>query len=90
MTRQKKIAFLAKILPIAGLIVILPPLVSITNAKADFFGFPAIITYLFTIWIFLIVAAYLLQRKLPSHTPEQVEKQPHTAPSSKLNVTDHD
>ncbi|VAW19261.1 hypothetical protein MNBD_ALPHA11-1234 [hydrothermal vent metagenome] len=90
MTGPKKIAFLAKLLPVIGIILILPPLVSIANVKANLFGFPAIITYIFAVWIFLILTAYLLQRKLPSSPAEQNEQFPNNNSRNKLNDTNHD
>jgi len=95
MTGPKKIAFLAKILPVIGVILILPPLVSIANSQTTIFGFPSIITYLFAVWIFLIVAAYLLQRKLPSHTSEQSKQTPYPNSTNNnfrnnLSDTNHD
>jgi len=74
MTGQKKIAFLAKLLPIVGLVFFLPPLVSIADINTQIFGFPAIIAYLFAVWLLVIIAAYFLQKKLPSHVPEQSEE----------------
>jgi len=90
MTGPKKIAFLAKLLPVIGVILILPPLVSIANVKANLFGFPAIITYMFAVWIFLILAAYLLQRKLPSSPAEQNEQFPNNNSRNNLSDTNHD
>lgn len=74
MTGPKKYAFLAKLLPVVGLILILPPLVSIRNVDAQFFGFPAIIAYLFGVWLLLIVGAFLLQIKLPAKPSDPDEK----------------
>jgi len=100
MTGPKRIAFLAKLLPVIGVILLLPPLVSVANIKANLFGFPAIITYMFGVWIFLILAAYLLQRKLPSSTADQGKQFPNNSssnnsprnnnPRNNLSDTNHD
>jgi len=74
MKGQKKITFLARLLPAAGLLLILPPMVSIPNANPEQYGFAAVIIYLFSVWLFLIFSAYILQRKLDA-TPPEISKQ---------------
>ena len=68
----RKFRFVALLLPIAGLLLILPPLVSMrSDAGAFLFGVPVNIAYLFGVWLFLIVGAYLLQRNIPNRpTPK--------------------
>ncbi|MCF6327282.1 MAG: hypothetical protein L3J21_08325 [Devosiaceae bacterium] len=83
MIGPKRIVFLAKLLPVIGVVLILPPLVSVANVDANLFGFPAIITYMFAVWIFLILAAYLLQRKLPSSPADQSEQFPNKSSRNK-------
>lgn len=66
-SRTRKFRFVALLLPVAGLLLILPPLVSMrNNANAFVFGVPVNIAYLFGVWTFLIVGAYLLQRNIPN------------------------
>ncbi len=74
MTGQKKTVLLARILPLTGFLLFMPPLVSIANTDARLLGIPSIVAYLFTVWLLLISAAYLLQRKLASRPPEPDER----------------
>ncbi len=84
MRRRRKLEFLAFLLPIGGAILILPPLVLIANASTSIFGFPAIVAYLFAVWLTLIVATYLLQHKLGSLQDVDAETQPAPPGSGKL------
>lgn len=65
MSSRRKYAFTALLLPVFGLLAILPPLVSIRNINGTFFGFPSIIAYLFGIWFLLILGAFILQKNIP-------------------------
>ena len=71
---HRKIEFIALLLPILGMLMILPPLVSIRNISAEFFGFPAIIAYLFGVWLLLIISAFFLQRRIPPQHSEQSDQ----------------
>ncbi|WP_036221735.1 hypothetical protein [Maritalea myrionectae] len=58
-------------LPILGAILIMPPIVHLFDRGGTVFGLPIIFTYLFGVWLFLIVAAFALSRLLPRVDPEQ-------------------
>jgi len=77
--RRRKLEFLAFLLPVGGAILILPPLVLIANANTSIFGFPAIVAYLFAVWLALIIATYLLQHKLGSL--QDIDTEPETQPA---------
>ncbi len=70
MNKPRKLEFIAFMLPVLGLLAIMPPLVSIRNVPVFFFGIPSIIAYLFGVWFLLILGAYLLQRLLPGKPPD--------------------
>ncbi len=90
MKGQNKVTFLARLLPVAGLLLILPPLVSIPNANAQQYGSVSIIIYLFSVWLFLIFSAYILQRKL-AITPPEISKQNPLYPIKTISRADkHD
>ncbi len=75
MSTRRKFAFTALLLPLLGLLAILPPLVSIRNVSVTFFGFPSIIAYLFGIWLLLIFGAFILQKNIPEKLPALKENQ---------------
>jgi len=60
----RKLQFLAFLLPVIGFLLMMPPLITIANVNRMVFGFPAIIAFLFTVWMLLIVAAFLFQRRI--------------------------
>lgn len=77
-SKTRKFRFVALLLPMAGFLLILPPLVSMRgDASAFIFGVPVNVAYLFGVWMSLIVGAYLLQRNIPdwpipkTKTPKQ-------------------
>lgn len=76
MRRNRKLEFLAFLLPVAGAVLIMPPLVLIANVKGNIVGFPPIIAFLFAVWAFLIFAAYLLQRRLALLEPGVAQDEP--------------
>ncbi len=64
MKDMRKLQFLAFLLPAIGFLLMMPPLISIANVNRMIFGFPAIIAFLFTVWMLLIVAAFLFQLRI--------------------------
>jgi len=55
----------ACLLPVLGLVLFMPPLVTLfAAAHADLSGVPLIVVYVFGTWLGLIVAAALLSRRL--------------------------
>ncbi len=66
-TRVRKCKFAALLLPILGVLLIIPPLVSMrTTQNAVILGIPANIAYLFGAWLAMIVGAYVLQKLMPN------------------------
>ncbi|MCF4099102.1 hypothetical protein [Maritalea mediterranea] len=63
-------------LPILGVILIMPPIVQLFDRGGSVFGLPIIFTYIFGVWLFLIVAAFILSRWLPQQdeTPQRLER----------------
>ncbi|VAW20214.1 hypothetical protein MNBD_ALPHA12-1753 [hydrothermal vent metagenome] len=66
MKDMRKLQFLNFLLPLIGFLLMSPPLISIANVDKMIFGFPAIIAFLFTVWMLLIAAAFLFQRHIAS------------------------
>lgn len=54
----------ALILPVIGLFMLTPPLVTVFGAEINIFGVPLIVLYLFCIWAALILCAAGLSRRL--------------------------
>ena len=83
MRGRRKLEFVAFLVPVGGIILILPPLVLIANVSTWIFGVPAIIVYLFAVWLALITVAFALQFPLGRLQETDVEadpSQPETAP----------
>ncbi len=56
-------------LPVLGAILIMPPIVHLFDRGGGVFGLPIIFVYLFGVWLFLIVASFVLSRLLPKSDP---------------------
>ncbi len=54
----------AIVLPLAGLVLIAPPVINLFIADISIFGAPLIGVYLFTVWGLLILCAQRLSRRL--------------------------
>ncbi len=62
------------LLTVMGLIVIVPPVVTLFNHDSTFLGVPQIVVYLFTIWLLLILGTVGLTRLLaPDRAREENE-----------------
>lgn len=68
MRRRAQAAFM---LPVAGMFLIVPPLLSLFSGRYRVFGAPLDTVYLFTVWIVLIFGAVLVSRWMPQ--PDIVE-----------------
>jgi len=55
----------ARLLPLVGVILLMPPVVSLFVADAMVGGMPLIVVYLFCTWLALIGCAAWLARRLP-------------------------
>lgn len=69
---RAKLKGLAIALPVFGTILLVPPLTQIFVTKGTIFGVPLIVFYLFSIWIVLIGASFLISRKI-TDTDEPTE-----------------
>jgi len=54
----------AKILPVAASVLLLPPFILIFAAPATVAGVPLIIVYVFGIWAAIVLAAWLVARRI--------------------------
>ncbi len=68
----------ALILPLIGLLLLIPPIATIFEIESRFFGIPFTVIYLFVIWAILIFSAFRLSRQLqnfedPAEDPEIVQ-----------------
>lgn len=54
----------AVLLPILGLVLLMPPVVTLFVADVSLAGVPLIVVYLFGVWLGLIGATALLARRL--------------------------
>ncbi len=60
----------AKLLPVLGVFLLMPPVITLFAMQADLGGVPLIVVYLFGVWLALIAAAALLARALAPPVPE--------------------
>ncbi|MGB6054050.1 MAG: hypothetical protein WBG17_02315 [Burkholderiaceae bacterium] len=70
-------------LPLFGLFLLMPPLITLFAAGLDLGGVPLIVIYVFGVWIALIVCAALLARRLDPSRSEGTggaESQPQSEP----------
>jgi len=58
-------------LPLVGLFLLLPPVITLFAVPGDVAGVPRIVVYLFGVWLALVAGAALLGRALGprAHTP---------------------
>ena len=62
--RARKLRDCAILLPVAGLVLFMPPVAGIFALPGRVFGVPAPVAYLFFVWIALILAARMIGRRL--------------------------
>lgn len=55
---------LAKLLPVAGIVFLMSPLIDIAGRAGMAFGIPASVLYVFGVWAILILGAALLSGRL--------------------------
>lgn len=71
MTRHQRTKEAALLLPIVGFLLLMPPLLSIFGGPVLVFGLPILPTYIFFVWLLLIVAGALLSRRLEKSAPPE-------------------
>ena len=59
----------ALVLPLAGLVLVAPPVINLFLADLTVLGAPLLAVYLFAVWGLLILAARLLARRLREDDP---------------------
>ena len=69
--RSSKARDAAVALPLFGVLLLMPPVISLFAAPADPFGIPLIVLYLFGTWAGLIACAALLARRLGRTQPAE-------------------
>ena len=60
----------AVVLPLFGLFLLMPPIITLFASEFDIHGVPLIVVYVFGVWIALIVCAALLAKRLDPAHPE--------------------
>jgi len=66
----------ARLLPLIGLFLLLPPVIAPFAVPVDVAGVPLLVLYLFAVWLGLIVAAALLARALAPRAPSADDPPP--------------
>ncbi len=63
----------AAVLPVLGLFLLMPPVITLFAAALDVGGVPLIVVYVFGVWAALVLCAALLARRLgrPDKMPAQ-------------------
>lgn len=64
-------------LTICGLLMFIPPVVTLFNHDITFGGVPQIVVYLFVVWVMLIIGTVLLTRNLPSDNASKSSEGDH-------------
>lgn len=71
MARLERTNERAFVLPIAGLLLFVPPLIGLFDGSATVAGIPLILLYVFGGWLLLIAAAQRLARRLLAESRER-------------------
>lgn len=67
--RLQRVREAARLLPLAGLFLVLPPLITLFAVPVDVAGVPLLVLYFFAVWLGLVLAAALLGRALAVPAP---------------------
>lgn len=60
----------AKILPVAAAVLLLPPFILVFATPATIAGVPLIVVYVFAAWAVIVVAAWLVARRVEPDSPD--------------------
>jgi O-antigen/teichoic acid export membrane protein len=63
----------AVVLPLFGVFLLMPPIITLFASGLDIQGVPLIVVYVFSVWIALIVCAALLAKRLDPMHLEQAD-----------------
>lgn len=64
MVNRKRLETAALVLPVFGALLVVPPLLGVFNVPVTISGIPVVAIYLFSVWIALIGATFILSRFL--------------------------
>ncbi len=70
-TRARKARDAALIAPLIGLLLLTPPVAQIFAVDTSFIGVPAVVVYVFAIWVALILIAKRLSGLLASNDADE-------------------
>ena len=70
MAERKRSEGFAFFMPVVGVFLIMPPIVLLFDIRADIFGIPLIVAYLFATWFALVLASFVLRNRLPASEQE--------------------
>lgn len=59
----------AVVVPLAGLLLLMPPFISLFATPARLFGIPIVVLYMFGIWAALVLLTWRLTRRLDESPP---------------------
>jgi len=76
MAGRKRSEGFAFFLPVLGAMLIMPPIVMLFDVDVSLFGIPLIVGYLFFVWLFLVLASYILTQGLPRASAEVRNAEP--------------
>jgi hypothetical protein len=60
--RSQRAREAARLLPLVGLFLVLPPMIALFAVPVDVAGVPLLVVYFFAVWLGLVLAAALLGR----------------------------
>ena len=61
---RERTRYAATVLPFAATVLLMPPMLRVFAAPIAPAGIPLIILYVFTVWAAIVIAAFLLARRL--------------------------
>lgn len=73
--QKRRTADRAMVLPLLGLVLLMPPIAMIFEINAKVFGIPVTLIYLFAVWAFLIIGAAFLAPRLSDSDEAQDQDQ---------------
>lgn len=76
--RQSRSKEAALVIPLFGLFLLLPPLLSLFEGASTIFGIPVLYVYVFGVWFGLVIAGMWLARRLEAEEQDAIRD---TAPA---------
>ncbi|MCG6859633.1 MAG: hypothetical protein LJE67_16375 [Salaquimonas sp.] len=78
--RTQSIRDIATALPFLAVVLLTSPLIVAFSSPVNIFGVPMIVAYLFSVWIAVIVIAFVVARRLERAEHAEAEQESGTAP----------